>query len=91
MLPILKQWESRIDINKTLVENDCKRAKVMCEAGSTMSPELLPNTQTVLKIYNTLPVGTATVERVLCCMNRIHTYARSSLLSSLAGDLIRLL
>ena len=63
----------------------------MCEAGSTMSPELLPNTQTVLKIPNTLPVGTATVERVLSSMNQICTYARRSLLSSLAGDLIRLL
>ena len=64
---------------------------MICEAGSTMSPELLSNTQTVLKIHNTLPVGTATVERVLSCMNQIITYARSSLLSSLAGDLIRLL
>ena len=90
MLPILNQYESRIDVNKTLLEIECKRAKVMCETGSTMSPELLPNIQTVLKIHNTLPVSTATVERGFSCMNRIISYARNSLLSSLASDFIRL-
>ena len=61
----------------------------MCENGSIMHPELLPYIQTVLKIHNTLPVSTATVEKGFSCMNRIITYARNSLFSSLAGDLIR--
>ena len=45
--PKLKNNLSRIDINKNLLEIESKKAKVMCEGGSIMSPELLPNIQTV--------------------------------------------
>lgn len=90
LLPLLEHYEERIHVNKILLENECKRAKIICETGNTITPELFPNIQTVLKMHNTLPVSTATVERGFSCMNRIITYARNSLLSTLASDLIRL-
>jgi hypothetical protein len=90
MLPILKQYQSRIPVNKTLLEVECKRAKVMCETGGSIDPELYPNIQTVIQVHNTLPVSTASVERGFSCMNRIITYARNSLLSTLASHFVRL-
>ena len=47
----------------------------MREDGSIMPPELLYYFQSGLKIHNTLPVSTPTVERGFSCMNQIITYA----------------
>ena len=56
-----------------------------------LSAKWLNWVQTKVKNNNTLPVSSATVEKGFCGMNQIITYARNSLLSSLAGDLIRFL
>ena len=56
----------------------------------SMEPDLYPNIQTVNQVHNTLPVSTATVERGFSDMNRIISYARNSLTTANASDLISL-
>ena len=79
-----------VEVNQTLLESECKRAKIQCKIGGTIVPERYPNIQTVMKIHNTLPVSTDTVERGFSAMNQIISYARNSLTTHLASDLIRL-
>ena len=88
MMPILQQYHGRVEVNQTLLESECKRAKIQCKTGGTIVPERYPIIQTVMKIHNTLPVSTATVERGFSTMNRIISYARNSLTTHLASDLI---
>ena len=52
--------------------------------------ELYPNLLKVFAISKTLPVSTATVERSFSAMNRILSWARYSLDSSLASDFMLL-
>ena len=67
-----------------------KNELVQCKTRGTIAPERYPYIQTVIKVHNTLPVSTATVERGFSAMNRILSYARNSLTTQLASGFIRL-
>ena len=67
-----------------------KNELAQCKTRGTIAPERYHYIQTVIKVHNTLPVSTATVERGFSAMNRILSYARNSLTTQLASDLIRL-
>ena len=79
-----------LHIDSTLLKTECERAKILIAAGKNIDPELYPNLSKVIAISKTLPVGTATVERSFSAMNRILSWARNSLDSSLASDFMLL-
>ena len=87
--PLLENYEADVEINHTLLQSECKRAKLMAQEGSALFPDMYPNLMCV-KISNTFPVNTAQVERGFSCMNRVISYTRTSLKSERASDLILL-
>ena len=87
---LIKHYNTQLNICETLLETECSRAKLSFESGNTMVPEFYPNLQQCIKLSKTLPVNTATVERGFSCMNRVISYARNSLTSERASDLILL-
>jgi hypothetical protein len=73
-----------------LLKTECEQAKILIAAGKNIDPELYPNLFKVIAISKTLPVGTVTVERSFSVMNRILSWARNSLDSSLVSDFMLL-
>lgn len=41
--------------------------------------DLLPNVQTLLKLFPTLPVTSETLKRTFCVLRRIKTYIKSTI------------
>jgi hypothetical protein len=90
MQPLLKNYQNVLDINNTLLEAECDRAKLMHERGSAMEPVMYPNLKKCNQLSQTIPVNTAEVERGFSCMRRVISYTRSSLTSDRASDLMLL-
>ena len=83
---LVAKFGDSLHIDSALLKTECERAKILIAAGKNIDPELYPNLFKVIAISKTLPVGTATVERSFSAMNRILSWARNSLDSSLAND-----
>ena len=73
-------------IESGLLKTECRRAKILIEAGKNVDPNLYLYLFKLIKISKTLPVGTATIERSFNAMNRIFSWARNSLDYSLTSD-----
>jgi hypothetical protein len=87
---LVAKFGDSLHIDSALLKTECERAKILIAAGKNIDPELYPNLFKVIAISKTLPVGTATVERSFSAMNRILSWARNSLDSSLANDFMLL-
>lgn len=85
----LKMYETLIDLEvisseyslwKVFWTNKMEQDKPSCaiEALSECNKELFPNIFTLLKIFSSLPVTTATAERTFSTLRRLKTYLRNS-------------
>ena len=86
MLPILKQYESRTDVSKTILS---AKGLKWCVKLGTMSSKLFP-----FKLYwiSITPFSQYSYSwEEIWIMNWVITYPRNSSLSSLSGELIILL
>ena len=90
MSSLVAKFEDSLQIDSAFLKTECERAKILIAAGKNIDPELYPHLFKVIGISKTLPVGTATVERSFNAMNRILSWARNSLDSSLASDFMLL-
>ena len=87
---LLARFGACLHIDSTLLKAECERAEILIADEGNIDPDLYPNLFKVITISKTLPVGTATVERSFSAMNRILSWARNSLDSSLANDFMLL-
>ena len=87
---LVARFGASLHIDSTLLKAECERAKILIADGRNIDPDLYPNLFKVITISKTLPVGTATVGRSFSAMNRILSWARNSLDSSLANDFMLL-
>ena len=87
MKPLLQHYK-QLQLNDTLLEAECQRAKLSQSTGKTIIPRMYPNLQKVIQLSKTLPVSTATVERGFSCMRRIISNVRNRLTTAHASDLM---
>ena len=90
MQPLLNHYNSQLNICDTLLSTECSRAKLMHQFGNYMIPDMYPNLQKLIRLSRTIPVNTAGNERGFSCMNRVISYARNSLTTETASDLMLL-
>ena len=87
---LVAKFGACLHIDSALLKTKYEWAKILIADGRNIDPDLYPNSFKVITISKTLPVGTATVERSFSAMNRILSWARNSLDSSLANDFMLL-
>ena len=71
-----------------LLKNESERAKIVLKDGYPLDLDFYPQLKKLIMISKTIPVSTAIVERSFSAMNRILSWARSSLDSTRASDLM---
>ena len=71
-----------------LLKNESERAKIVPKDGYPLDLDFYPQLKKLIMISKTIPVNTATSERSFSAMNRILSWARSSLDSTRASDLM---
>ena len=86
--PLLDHYGGVLGIDKHGLKTEIDRAKIITGAAMPLKLLLYPNLVKLIRVSKTIPVGTATVERSFSAMNRILSFARNSLSSSRASDLM---
>ena len=85
---VLLNTFSCLNINRSILELEVKRAKVDYRLGLPMNPNRLPNLRTLIAVKNTISTSTASVERAFCGMYRIFTKLRSTLLPERLSEIL---
>ena len=88
MCPLVSRFDDCLTIDVGLVKSECERAPIVIKARKSMDMNLYCNLEQLIKISKTLPVGTSTVERSFCAMNRVLSWSCNSLDFSKASDLM---
>ena len=87
-LDVLLNTFSCLNINRSILKLESKRAEVDYHLGLPINPKRLSNLTTLIAVKNTILTSTASVERAFSAMNRICMKLRSTLLPERLSDLL---